>query len=83
MSQNSQENSCAKVYFLIKACNFIKKRLRHRCFPVNFVTFLRKFFFAELLRTTASIYVVDVLKYPKFILVEDKFSSRSNIPLNS
>ena len=24
-----------------KACNFIKKRLWHRCFPVNFVKFLR------------------------------------------
>ena len=23
------------------ACNFIKKRLRHRCFPVKFVKFLR------------------------------------------
>ena len=24
-----------------EACNFIKKRLWHRCFPVNFATFLR------------------------------------------
>ena len=24
-----------------QACNFIKKRLWHRCFPVNFVKFLR------------------------------------------
>ena len=24
-----------------KACNFIKKRLQHRCFPVNIVEFLR------------------------------------------
>ena len=25
----------------LKACNFIKKRLQHRCFPVNFAKFLR------------------------------------------
>ena len=24
-----------------KACNFIKKRLQHRCFPVNIAKFLR------------------------------------------
>ena len=33
------ENTCTRVSFLIKfrakACNFIKKRLWHRCFPVN------------------------------------------------
>ena len=32
--QNSQENTCAKVSFLIK------KGLWHKCFPVNFVKFL-------------------------------------------
>ena len=25
----------------VKACNFIKKRLQHRCFPVKFAKFLR------------------------------------------
>ena len=25
----------------LKACNFIKKRLQHRCFPVNLMKFLR------------------------------------------
>ena len=38
VSQNSQENSCARVSFLIK---FQKKRLWHRYFPVNFVKLLR------------------------------------------
>ena len=33
--QNSQENTCARV----PLCNFIKKRLRHRCFPVDFAKF--------------------------------------------
>ena len=30
-----------------KTCNFIKKRLQHRCFPVNFAKFLRTLFFIE------------------------------------
>ena len=34
-SQNSQENTCARVTFL-------KRRLWHRCFSVNFAKFLRK-----------------------------------------
>ena len=41
ISQNSQENTCARVPFLLK------KRLWHRCFPVNFVKFLRTSFFIE------------------------------------
>ena len=31
----------------LKACNFIKKRLQHRCFPVRFEKFLRTPFFTE------------------------------------
>ena len=31
----------------LKFCNFIKKRLQHRCFPVKFVKFLRTPFFTE------------------------------------
>ena len=47
--QNSQENTCARVSFLKKlqplVCNFIKKkRLWHRCFPVNFAKFLKHVF---------------------------------------
>ena len=47
-SQNSQENTCARVPFLIKLqasglmpATISKKRLWHRCFPVNFAKFLR------------------------------------------
>ena len=44
-----QENTCVKVSFLIKLqaepCDFIKKRLQHRCFPVNFARFLIKPFY--------------------------------------
>ena len=41
--QESQENICARDYFLTK----LKKSLRHRCFPVNFVKFLRTPLFTE------------------------------------
>ena len=38
--QNSQENTCVRVSFLIKTWDlqlYLKKRLWHMCFPVNFV----------------------------------------------
>ena len=44
ISQNSQENTCVEVSFLIKkpeVFNFAKKTLQHRYFPMNFVGFLR------------------------------------------
>ena len=44
ISWNSQENTCARVSFLIKLhglrpATLLKKRLWHRCFLVNFVKF--------------------------------------------
>ena len=59
ISQNSQENTCARVSFLIKLqappATLLKKRLWHRCFPVNFAKVLRTAFSIEhlwcLLRT--------------------------------
>ena len=46
ISQNSQENTCVRVSFLIKDFfNFIKKRFWHRGFPVNFPKFLRTPFY--------------------------------------
>ena len=41
ISQNSQENTCARVSFLIKLQASGKKGPWHRCFPVNFAKFLR------------------------------------------
>ena len=43
---NLQKNTCARVFFLGKVahqqtCNFIKKRLQHRCFAVNFAKLLK------------------------------------------
>ena len=44
ISQNSQENACARVSFLI---SLLKRRLWHLFFPVNFARFLRTTFFTE------------------------------------
>ena len=57
ISQNSQKSTCARVSFSIKlqasglrSASLLKKRPWHRCFPVNFVKFLRTPFFREYLR---------------------------------
>ena len=46
--QISQEKPCVRFSFnkvaVPQACNFIKKRLQHSFFPVNFVKFLRALF---------------------------------------
>ena len=50
ISQNSQENTCARVSILIKLLlkykytlkyTLLKQRLWHRCFPVDLAKFLR------------------------------------------
>ena len=40
--------------FEAQACNFIKKRLWHRCFPLNVAKFLRTPFLTEHLWATAA-----------------------------
>ena len=49
--QNSQENTCARVSFLIKLqaqpATLLKKRLWRKCFPLNFAKFLRTPFVIE------------------------------------
>ena len=55
MSQNSQKHICARVSFLIKlqtSCLqlYWKKRLWHRCFPVNFANFLEHSFLIKHIR---------------------------------
>ena len=51
ISENSQENTCVRVSFLIKLqaapATLLKKRLWHRCFPVNFAKFPRTPFLKE------------------------------------
>ena len=54
ISQNSQENTCARVFFNkvagLTPATLFKKTLWYRCFPVNFAKFLRTHFFTEHLR---------------------------------
>ena len=39
--QNSQENTCARVSFgRLRPATLLKKRLQHRCLPLNFAKFL-------------------------------------------
>ena len=45
LSQNSQENTCARLQaWGLRTATLLKKRLLHRCFPVNFAKFLRTTF---------------------------------------
>ena len=53
ISQNSQENTCARVSFSIKFF-FIKEETLAQCFPVNFVKFLRTLISIGHLRMTVS-----------------------------
>ena len=49
ISQNSQESTCARVsFFNIALQTLLKKRLWHRCFPENFVKFLRTSFLQKI-----------------------------------
>ena len=61
ISQNSQENSSARVSFLIKleasACNFIKKETLVQVFSSDFYEISNNIFFTEHLRVTASVHV--------------------------
>ena len=43
ISQNSHENTCAGLW----PATLFKKRLCHRCFPVNFAKFLKTRFLTE------------------------------------
>ena len=60
ISQNSQENTCGRVSFLIKlqakACNFIKKETLAQVFSYEFYEIFKSTFFTEHLRATASAY---------------------------
>ena len=58
ISQNSQENTCAKVSFFNKVAGLgpaalLKKRLWRKCLPVNYVEFLLTFFKKYLLETAS------------------------------
>ena len=54
LSQNSQQNTCVRVSFLMKACNFIIKETLAQVFFYEFCKIINNIFFTEHLRTTAS-----------------------------
>ena len=60
VSQNSQENTCVRVSFLIKlqalACNFIKRECLAHMFSCTFCEIFKNTFFTEHLWTTTSEY---------------------------
>ena len=51
--QNSREKTCVRTSYINTVAGWpatlLKKRPRHKCFPVNFAKFLRTSFFIELL----------------------------------
>ena len=59
ISQNSQENTCLWVYFLIKlealACNFIKKEALAQVFPCEFCEICKNTFSYRIHPVAASI----------------------------
>ena len=61
-SSRSQMFFKIELQLAIKDCNIIKKRLRHRCFPVKFAKLLRTTFFTEHLRWLLLIFEVATLK---------------------
>ena len=68
ISQNSQENTCARVSFLVKLeSTLLKKRLWHWCFPVNFA----KFFRTPFLRNTSALLLL--------LLALDYFPKKINL----
>ena len=50
-------------------CNFIKKRLKHSCFPVNIAKVLRTLFFTEHLQWLLVLLVLFRTNYPHYLKV--------------
>ena len=68
ISQNSQENTCARVLFNkvagLRPATLLKKRLCHRCFPVNFVKYLRTPFYRTPLDDCFWFFPTVIISYP-------------------
>ena len=62
ISQYSQENT------YVQACDFIKKRLQHKCFPANIVTFLKT-------KSYVSIIILFIMFLPLFFFCNFTFFS--------
>ena len=78
--QNSQEKTCARVCQSLRPVTLLKKRLRHRCFPLHFAKFLRTSFLTEHLW-----WFLLWLGPPLFLLYANdlfNYSSNSNISIS-
>ena len=77
ISQNSQGNTCVRL----TPGTLLKKRLCHRCFPVNFAKLLRTPFLKEHLRWLLLYYVkkIRILIKPRVIVKKSTHLSRGTI----
>ena len=65
--QNSQENNCARVFFLVRlqaqTCNFIKKETLAQVFSYEVCKISKNTFFTEHIWATASAHVMNLLLF--------------------
>ena len=70
ISQNPQESTCARASFLMKlqvsAC---RKRLWHRCFPVNVLKFLRALFLKNTFGRLLLTFVLNVIYLQSYFIL--------------
>ena len=77
ISQNSQENTRARVLFLNKvagACNFVKKETLVQVFPCEFCEISKNTFFTEHLWVTASGILKDFMNEKNELLFGDNIT---------
>ena len=79
VSQNSQENTYARVSVLIKlqACNFIKKEALVRILLYEFCEIFKNTFFIEHLRTIASVATKECEGFTNLIQISPEVTSQS------
>ena len=84
ISQNSQENTLARVSFLIKLLAqgvklYLKNTLGHRCFPVNFDIFKINYFTEHLWTTISNKRWIQEWTCENSKTIKDVINSYSNI----
>ena len=87
ISQNSQENTCARVSFLIDSCNFIKKETLAEVFSYEICKIFKNTFFTEHLWTTASATwfckLISVISKLKFCFIQITWKANLEIMKHS
>ena len=65
---HTRKHLCQSLFFNkvagLRSATLFKKRLWHKCFPVNFAKFLRTFFFTEHLRWLFLFFAQFILQHP-------------------